>query len=411
MSPLLEPFLARLRAAVEQRSLVKLTLSAPRAKDSTLRNAYARLVSLRDGLRLSLVFREATQDITKNYSPAEGIDQVARLLESSFRTAHLFATDFEATWESPTEGAQPRFRVRPRPSTGNPPTLAHDRARHHLVDPAAPWLQALGVSGPDGKVHPTRSAKFRQIHRFVEILSHCLPERSEAPVRLMDMGCGKGYLTFAAYEWLRQRGDHPQATGVETREDLVRLCNHLARQQGMEGLSFEQGVIAGVTPPPGVDVLVALHACDTATDDALAAAVKAGARLILVAPCCHKELRPQLRPPPALTGAFRHGVFRERQAEFVTDALRAGLLEWAGYATRVFEFIASEHTAKNLMIAATLRNGPHRTSQEAEPVRWLASSYGIERQRLAQALGFSLARGGEREGESGPAGEGCAGTP
>ena len=140
-----------------------------------------------------------------------------------------------------------------------------------------------------------------------------------------------------------------------------------------------------------VDVLIALHACDTATDDAIAKGIAAGAKLILVSPCCHKELRPQLVPPPPLAAALRHGIVLERHAEFVTDALRAALLEWAGYETKVFEFIATEHTGKNLMIAATKRNdGAHREIH-AEQVRELAHLYGIRNQRLAGQLGFNLA--------------------
>jgi len=154
-------------------------------------------------------------------------------------------------------------------------------------------------------------------------------------------------------------------------------------------LRFRQGAIADM-PPVRSDILMALHACDTATDDAIACGVQSNAALILVAPCCHKELRPALRPPPALAAALQHGIMRERQAEFVTDALRAGLLEWAGYETRVFEFVATEHTAKNLMIAAVKKRLPPDIHSAARRVRELAAFYGIERQALAARLGFDL---------------------
>jgi hypothetical protein len=140
-----------------------------------------------------------------------------------------------------------------------------------------------------------------------------------------------------------------------------------------------------------MDVLVALHACDTATDDALARGVRAGAALLLTAPCCHKELRPQLRPGPALAGLTRHGILRERQAELVTDALRAALLEWAGYEARVIEFVSPEHTAKNLMIVAVRRPRPDAAERLANAVHALAGAFGIRHQRLAELLGFSLA--------------------
>jgi len=204
------------------------------------------------------------------------------------------------------------------------------------------------------------------------------------------MGCGKGYLTFAAYALLRRAGwTEVTVRGIEARSELVELCQRSARECGFGGLQFEAGTIES-TSLDRIDVLVALHACDTATDDAIAKGVQAGAALILVAPCCHKELRPQLRPPPVLAETLKHGILRERQAEFVTDALRAALLEWAGYDTKVFEFISTEHTAKNLMIAGIKRTYETHREELARHVRDLAAFYGIRSQRLAGQLGFDL---------------------
>jgi SAM-dependent methyltransferase len=208
---------------------------------------------------------------------------------------------------------------------------------------------------------------------------------------LVDMGCGKGYLTFAAAEHLARRSDGPwQVRGIEQRPELVTLCNDAARACGIPGLEFTEGSIADAELKRA-DVLVALHACDTATDDALACGIRLGASLILVSPCCHKELRPQLIAPAPLERALRHGIFRERQAEFVTDALRAELLEWAGYDTRVFEFISPEHTGKNVVISA-VRTRAAGTNDQAAAVRALAAAYGIRRQRLAESLGVDLAK-------------------
>jgi hypothetical protein len=177
--------------------------------------------------------------------------------------------------------------------------------------------------------------------------------------------------------------------GVEARADLVEFCSRVAFEQGLaKRLSFRQGSIAD-TDIESADVLIALHACDTATDDALAKGISAGAALLLVAPCCQKEIRPQLVSPPVLSAALRHGIFEERQAEFVTDALRAQLLEWAGYRTRVIEFISTEHTAKNLMITAVkgLAEGDQLV---ASRIREFAAFYGVRRQSLASRLGFAL---------------------
>jgi hypothetical protein len=223
-------------------------------------------------------------------------------------------------------------------------------------------------------------------------LHHKNPATSpDKPFTRVDMGSGKGYLTFAAFDWLRRFG-RPNliVRGIEARAELVELCNRVAQENGLAQLRFETGTIANAQLDR-VDVLVALHACDTATDDAIAKGIRAGASLILVAPCCHKELRPCLKPPTVMADALKHGILLERQAEFVTDALRAALLEWAGYDTKVFEFISTEHTGKNLMIAATKRTWTGDRESLAVRVRELARFYGIEFQRLANQLRFDLA--------------------
>jgi hypothetical protein len=181
-------------------------------------------------------------------------------------------------------------------------------------------------------------------------------------------------------------GERATVHGVEARPELVALCNRAAQDGKLPILTFSAGHISDA-PLDAVDVLIALHACDTATDDALAKGVAAGAKLLVVAPCCQKELRRQLTPPPVLADALRHGIFQERTAEFVTDSLRASLLEWAGYKTKVFEFISTEHTAKNLMIAAIKSHEPGDAAV-ATRTRDFAAFYGIRHQQLATHLGF-----------------------
>jgi SAM-dependent methyltransferase len=247
----------------------------------------------------------------------------------------------------------------------------------------------LGVTDERGKPLAAMAAKFRQIEKFSEILGHLLKEahlEEGRRLRVFDMGCGKGYLTFATSDLLGERAD---VCGVEARADLVEFCGKTAAAQGFAPrLSFRVGSIAE-TDVGSADVLIALHACDTATDDALAKGVAAGAALLVVAPCCQKEIRPQLLAPPVLSSALRHGIFEERQAEFVTDALRAQLLEWAGYRTRVIEFISTEHTAKNTMITA-VRVRPKGDHSIAGRIREFADFYGVRRQTLAAHLGFDL---------------------
>jgi SAM-dependent methyltransferase len=208
---------------------------------------------------------------------------------------------------------------------------------------------------------------------------------SRREISVVDMGAGKGYLTFAVYDFFRHKlGREVTLTALEARSDLAQAGNDLAARIGFPGLRFVAGTIEDA-PLAGADVVIALHACDTATDDAIYRGIAAGASLILCAPCCHKELRPQIRPPPPLERALRHGIFRERQAELITDALRALLLERSGYATKVFEFVSTEHTAKNTMIAAVRRGGGDTAAAQAE-IEGLKAMYGIREQRLETLL-------------------------
>ena len=390
-TPPREDFLAQLGTSIREGSLVKLTLGKPRGADATLRNLLVRPVALRGEAHLSFVWRHERQDITKNHPPEEAITRLVALIGTDFHSAHLFTAARMVQLEYNKKG-EPRLAY--GPPAADKADGEHDRTKQRLLPAQSqPWLEKLGVITSTGGVREGLADKHRQIHKFVEILSHlsaatALP--THRPVEITDMGCGKGYLTFATHDYFNLVAQRPaNIRGVEAREDLVTLCNRIARETDRPNLNFIQGSIA-TTPLPAVDVLIALHACDTATDDALAKGVQAGATLLLVSPCCQKELRPQLTAAPVLAPALRHGIFQERHAEFATDALRALLLEWAGYETKVFEFISTEHTARNLMIAATRRPGPARTEAAAKDVRELAAFYGIKSQALARQLYFDL---------------------
>jgi hypothetical protein len=381
-----EQFMDLLRDAVRSGSLEKLTLAKPTGKDPTLSNLFVRPVTLRSGPCFSFVWRHTTRDITKNHDSAETLRLVESLIGSEFLDAHLFTAAKSAQLE--TGPGTSRIRVRTRAAA---PAVSRgiDRTKTRPIAPGTPWLRALGVTDERGKPLAAMADKFRQIEKFAEILGHLLKEAPLERGRRMsvfDMGCGKGYLTFAASELL---GERAAVCGVEARADLVEFCSRTAGELGLaQRLSFSVGTIAK-TEVGAADVLIALHACDTATDDALAKGVAAGAALLVVAPCCQKEIRPQLVSPPVLSGALKHGIFEERQAEFVTDALRAQLLEWAGYRTRVIEFISTEHTAKNTMITA-VRARPGGDQAIADRIREFASFYGVRRQALAAHLGFAL---------------------
>lgn len=411
-------FLDLVRHAIEEQTLTKLTLGKYRGADATLKNLFVRPVALKTGPHLTFLWRHATRDITKNIPPADALAQLDVLIGGDFLDAHLFTPGASAQLECQPDGSA-RLRTK-QTGAASPasaaPAAAHDRAKSHVIPAGAPWLRALGVTNDRGQPREGMADKFRQIQKFAELLSHLLAEAfpdsnpddvrggtgilpvgsentqahraatPRPPLEVVDMGCGKGYLTFALAALL---GERAHVRGIEARLALVDLCNELAAQHGFAArLAFTAGTIAA-TPLERLDVLVALHACDTATDDALAKGIAAGAQLLVVSPCCQKELRPQLTAPAVLADALQHGIFQERQAEFVTDALRAQLLAWAGYHTRVFEFISTEHTAKNLMIAAIKAHAPGDPAR-ATRIRDFARFYGIRTQRLAAHLAFPL---------------------
>ena len=400
-----------LRASVADGTLVKLTLGKPRGTDATLQNLFVRPVALKTGPHLAFVWRHATRDITKNHTPDDALAELEPLLGAGFLDGHLFTTTQTAQLETKPDGSA-RLKVKSVSDGAAAPAQlsSHDHLKQHVIPADAPWLRALGVTNDRGRPREGMADKFSQIQKFAELLSHLMdeafptwsavpPARVDSiadteqhaegdglrPLRIVDMGSGKGYLTFAVAALLGERG---QVQGIEVRPELVALCNRVARDNGFANLTFTAGNIAD-TALEKLDVLIALHACDTATDDALAKGIASAAKLLVVAPCCQKELRPQLTAPPVLADALRHGIFQERAAEFVTDALRAQLLEWAGYRTKVFEFISTEHTAKNLMIGA-IKSRSAGDAAVADRLRKFATFYGIRTQRLAAHLGVSF---------------------
>lgn len=412
LAPEVAEFLTLLEAAVRDGSFQRLTLGKPRGGDDpTLQNVYIRPVLLKGGPHLSFLWRHDTRDLTKNVDPEDGVMEVGRLVGATFHSAHLFLPKRTVQLEFNKKG-EPRLTFgRDGASADNPGASAsHDRAKPRLLTGAShDWLHALGITNSAGIVREGMADKHRQIHKFVELLQHLTAplladparfraERESAlpfnrPIEIADMGCGKGYLTFATHDYFEHVAHRSvRVCGVEQRPELVENGNRLAHDTGRPKLSFVRGAIHDTKIPPP-DILIALHACDTATDDAIARGLAAGSALIVTAPCCQKELRPQLHAPPVLAPALRHGIFQERHAEFATDALRALLLEWAGYDTKVFEFISTEHTAKNLMIAATRRIQPDGVStreQRALAVRDFAAFYGIRTHALARHLTFDL---------------------
>jgi SAM-dependent methyltransferase len=383
-----EQFFAALDESLVGGGFVKLTLAKYRGREAGLKNVYVRPVTLKGGARLSFLYRYRTRDAVKNHTHDEGARLVRELLGAEFASGHLFTTAEDLRLDVTRKG-ESRL-VRGEPTFAAAASEEHDRRKRRAIETeGSVYLHALGVTNERGEVRPAMGDKLRQINKFVEIVAGLYdssPLAGRGEVSVVDVGSGKGYLTFAVYDYFNNvRGVRASVTGVEARPELVRLCNDVASRAGFERLSFRTGLIQGLELP-AADFLIALHACDTATDDAIYRGVAAGASVIVTAPCCHKEVRPQMRAPEALRGVLRHGHLLEREAESVTDSLRALLLEGVGYGVKVFEFVTSEHTRKNTMIAAVRREGAPDTASALADYRALKEFYGIREQRLEKLL-------------------------
>jgi hypothetical protein len=296
-------------------------------------------------------------------------------LGQDFLNGDLFTLDEDVSIQY-SKKRKPRLIVRP-PSQAAPPPKTHDRPKHYLIEAEGnPYLPAMGITTASGTIAADGQRKFRQINKYIEIIDSLIQQQPlPADAHIVDMGAGKGYLTFALYDHLRHRlGLTPSIVGIELRQPLVDFGNHLAQEIGYTGLSFLAQDIQQYQPER-IDMLIALHACDIATDLAIAKGIQAGASIIVVAPCCHKQVRQQMSCQTAMQAILRHGILAERQAELITDGIRALLMEAHGYRAKVFEFISTEHTAKNLMIAGI--KGPPDT-QALAAVAAIKKEYGVE---------------------------------
>ena len=386
----LATFLALTEQALAQQTLRKLVLSKRRVKADDLTRVTLRPVALKGEAHLSFLYTHQTRDITKNLRIDDALPALRDLLAQTFSHAHLLTDADEIQLLTSKRGQQTLLRHKAAAAAAEPaPQAAHDREKHRFLDLQQPFLAALGVTNAQHQLVPAMARKWKQINKFIEVLDHALSDTAlKQALRLdvVDFGSGKGYLTFAMHDYLRHTLGLPaQVAGVELREDMVALCNGAVRDLALEGLRFEQGDVRTVVPPK-IDIMIALHACDTATDHAIHTGLRAGASIIMCSPCCHKELRPQLMSPHPLRPILKHGVHLGQQAEMLTDGLRAMLLEACGYETQVFEFISLEHTNKNKMILAVKRDTPASTDAVWQQIVDIKSFYGIRDQCLETLL-------------------------
>ena len=379
-------FIEELQRSISADEFVKLSLSNYRGAEPHLQKVSVRIVETKKGRRLFFQYRYDTREITKNYEANEAVREISTLVESGFRSGHLFTTSKDLQL---TVGKRSSRVVTGKPTFSKATAAAHDRQKRLLIDPGAFYLKALGIASDEGAIRAKQQDKWRQINKYVEILRDLFETstlKDSKELTILDMGSGKGYLTFAAYDYFANvRGLNVTMTGVESRPELTELCNQVAQASEFTGLQFVAHDILSFSVEK-TDILIALHACDIATDDSIYKGIRAGAEIIVAAPCCHKEVRGQMSPPEFLKGVLKHGVMSERTAETVTDGLRALLLEESGYRSKVFEFVPSEHTPKNNMIAAVRGRPNVDSSAIAKQIDELMSAFSISQQRLHSLL-------------------------
>ena len=361
-----------------------------------------RAIQLKGDLHLSVLYRFATKDITKNFKPEAAWQAVRTWLSHEFANAHLATETEDVQLITSRKGSSQLQRARAQASAQPASAPKHDRAKVHLLTLDAAFLLPLGISqrGPSGALIlvPAMANKFRQINKFLELFQTSLEKSGLADkpdLRVLDFGAGKGYLSFALDHYLSSRPlqNAHEVLAVELRPELVEAGNAICRQH-LSAPSTLQFIAGDVRTHAAkhVDVMVALHACDTATDHAIAFGIRNQASVILCSPCCHKQLRPQIKMPHVLAPLLQHGIHLGQEAEMLTDGLRALLLEAAGYQTQVFEFIATDHTAKNKMILAVRRKTPlpsaHKAQLDAQ-IASLKAFYGVREHCLEELLAKS----------------------
>jgi len=389
---LLDQFSQHLADSISLNQFVKVSLGNYQGNEKELKNLYVRRIKIKKVEMLSFNYRYKTRDIFKNFPIEDGLKRIAHLMSYDFRVCTLFTTEKELIIEHDKKGLLGiREKVLAAAVT---PVLAHDKQKKRLISTLdKPYLCALKITDDQGVVYKNTQDKYKQINQYVALLDPLLRSLPATGLkRVVDMGSGKGYLTFALYDYLvNTLKIEAQVRGVEYREDLVDLCNGIAAESDFSGLSFVQGAIESYDTGE-IDLLIALHACDTATDDAIYKGIRANAELIVVAPCCHKQIRREIEKGKAkneLEFLTKYGIFLERQAEMVTDGLRALILEYFGYKTKIFEFISDVHTPKNVLIVGVrAKQQAYNKNLILEKIKQTKEYFGITYHHLEKLLGM-----------------------
>ncbi|MFL5629120.1 MAG: class I SAM-dependent methyltransferase [Ktedonobacteraceae bacterium] len=368
----------------DEGTFLRLTLKGQiRGEAMPWRRVVVRPVLIKNIRHLQFSYFDAKQDITKNYRGKDAQEKLDELLKLPFNTLMAQST-IEDVHVQMTKGGKALIS-RSKPTGGTEtPNLAHDAAKELplLANKPDAFLQALGIMDKQGQVFPSMQDKFSQINEFLKLLEHTgeLERLEKTPVHILDCGCGSAYLSFAVYHYLTDVRKLPaRLVGVDTNGKLIEKSALQSKELGFEQMCFQQSAIIDYVPEAPPDIILALHACDTATDEALVQGILANARLILCVPCCHHELHQQLHKVNPFQPVLQDGILKKRLADILTDTFRAHVLRMMGYKTDIVEFISSEHTDRNLMIRAVkhAKKGDTKVTDEYEELKrfWGVTPY------------------------------------
>ena len=430
----MQKFINKLESSLKDGSFVKLTLSKPvgtrqatsvqvrqatsvQVRQATsvqelkdIRNVYVKPIILRNEKMYSFTYRYERRDETKNYDARQSLEVITNLISEIFLNATLFTLTEDVTLLISKKGKATVMTKAVKELREQ--NVEHDKVKNRLINPENPWWFKLGLTTREGKVTADMQHKFKQICKYVEIVDGVMKNvKFDGKIRIADMGAGKGYLTFALYEYLTQKCKYDIAMeGVEIRPDLVVKINEIIKESGMKDFRFVESSIEDficqqttdnrqqtfsdlsdsqvLSFSDSIDVLIALHACNTATDDAIIKGIESGAKLIICAPCCHKQIRQEMEKSKVVDAITRYGIFMERQAVMITDTIRALILEYFGYKTQVMEFIEMEHTPKNVLLVGRKANDPDEEEKTKilNEIKLLKERYGIERHYLEKII-------------------------
>lgn len=343
-------------AVLDEETFLRLTLSGRRREGSTpWAKISVRPVLIRGRRAMQFSYFDGRQEIAQNFWGEALQERLDEVLAMPFSHLHVQSTAGDLHIRITRKGKA--LITTGKPSRPEPePIRAHNRTKRYPLAVHTPdaFLQAIGIMDRQGRVRPSMQGKFRQINEFLRVVEQTVPQPTPGsqPLHLVDCGCGKAYLTFAAYHFLSDVCGRPvHVVGLDVNEEVINQCCQLRDSLGWDGLEFHVTRIAEFTPAVPPDLVLSLHACDTATDEAIAQGIRWGSRVILAAPCCQHELHRQIRVP-LFRPLLRHGILRERLADLLTDTFRALTLRIMGYRTQVIEFVSPEHTSKNLLIRA-----------------------------------------------------------